>query len=76
MARINKKSGQRGCNPECPAWQRCKGGRLWVTGPVPCETLLPFEVDVEYEADSSPTLGRMPTQARVNVEAVGCDVST
>lgn len=71
MTRINKKSGQRGCNPECPEWRRCTGGRLWVTGPVPCEVLLDFEVGTEFETDSSPSLWVMPLQVRVVVEAIG-----
>lgn len=44
---------------------------MWVTGPMPCETLLDFEVGTEYETDSSPTLWVMPIQVRVNVEATG-----
>lgn len=59
------------CNPACPEWRGCKAGRLWVTGPVPCETLLPFEIGVEYEVDSSPTFWVMPLQVRVNVGAMG-----
>lgn len=71
VTRVNKKSGQRGCNAECPEWRGCKAGRLWVTGPVPCEVLLEWEVGLEYETDSLPTLGRMPIVGRVAVEAMG-----
>lgn len=63
--------GQHGCNPDCPEWQRCRAGRLWVDGPLPCETLLEWEVGLEYETDSLPTLGRMPVVGRVAVEAMG-----
>lgn len=54
------------CNPDCAGWRRCTGERLWVDGPLPCEKLLPFEVDYDYEKDSSPTLLVIPL--RVNVE--------
>ena len=70
MTRINKKSGQRGCNSECPEWRRCKAGRLWMTGPMPCEKLLPWEVENDFDGDSSPSLWTIPIQVRVNVEAI------
>src|SRR6185503_9780469 len=52
----NRKPGQHGCNPECTEWRRCKAGRLWVDGPLPCEKLLPFEIENEFDGDSSPSL--------------------
>lgn len=54
----------------CPMLRRCQNERLWLDV-LPCEAQLDFEVGVEYEVDSLPTLGRMPVVARVNVEAVG-----
>lgn len=66
----SKKPGQHGCNPDCPEWRRCKAGRLWVEGPLPCETLLPFETKFEYEADSSPSYWVIPLEVRVNIEAM------
>ena len=65
------KSKQLGpCNPQCPMWRRCKGGRLWL-GVLPCEVELDWEKGIEYEVDSFPTLGRMPMVARVVVEVMG-----
>jgi hypothetical protein len=46
------------CNPACPGWQRCTEGRLWLDR-LPCETLLPFEVGVEFDTGDL-TLWRMP----------------
>lgn len=58
------------CNPDCAGWRQCTRERLWVDGPLPCETLLKFEVDYEYEKDSQPTIWVMPlTAVRLNIEA-------
>ena len=61
--------GARGCT-DCPMLPRCNAGRLWLDT-LPCETLLPFETENEYENDSSPTLWVMPLVVRVNAEAMG-----
>lgn len=66
-----RKPGQHGCNPDCVEWRRCRAGRLWVDGPLPCETLLKWEIENEFEDDSSPSLWTIPLTARVNMEAMG-----
>lgn len=58
------------CNPQCPEWRRCKAGRLWVDGPLPCETMLEWETENEFERDSSPSYWVIPLTVRVNVEAM------
>jgi hypothetical protein len=56
------------CAPACPGWQDCTTGRLWIAGPLPCETLLEDEVGKEYEAGDL-TLWRIPLQVSVRIEA-------
>lgn len=58
------------CNPDCTMWRRCNAGRKWLDV-LPCETVLPFEVGMQYERDSLPSLWVIPIQVRVNVEAMG-----
>lgn len=57
------------CGPLCREWRRCTRERLWVDGPLPCESTLDFEVGYEYESDSQPTLWTIPlTAVRLRVE--------
>lgn len=65
----SKLIGRRGCTG-CPMLARCKRDRLWLDK-LPCEVELDWEKGIEYDADSSPTMGRVPMVARVVVEAMG-----
>lgn len=66
---VSRKPGSHGCNPDCVEWRRCRTGRLWVDGPLPCETLLKWEIENEFDGDSSPSYWVVPLVVRVAVEA-------
>ena len=54
---------------DCTFLPKCRDERLWLNGPLPCETLLDWEIEAEYDTDSSPSYYVIPLPVRFGVEA-------
>ena len=54
---------------DCCHYRECKDGRLWVDGPLPCETLLDWEIGASYDTGDERSYYVIPLAIIYGVEA-------